>query len=46
MSHEWFLGMSYAALGVALVVEIAFLRWRRARALKLIELERDLETQD
>ena len=46
MSHAWFVAMSYGATAVAIVVELAILRLRRARARKLIEEERDLETQD
>ena len=46
MTHGFYLAMSYGALAVALVAEIAVMRVRRARALRQIESERDLETQD
>ena len=46
MSHEYFLAMSYGAAAVAIVAEIIALRVGRARALRRIEEERDLETQD
>ena len=46
MSHEYFLAMSYGAAAAAIAVEIVLLRVRRARALRRIEEERDLETQD
>ena len=46
MNHEFFVAMSYGAAAVAIVVEIVLLRVRRARALRRIEEERDLETQD
>ena len=46
MNHEYFLAMSYGAAAVAIVAEIILLRVRRARALRRIEEERDLETQD
>ena len=46
MSHEFYLAMSYAAAAVAVVVEVVALRVRRAKALRRIEEERDLETTD
>ncbi len=46
MNHEYFLAMSYGAAAVAILVEIVLLRVRRARALRRIEEERELETQD
>ena len=46
MDHQYFLWMSYAATAIAIAVELVFLAIRRARALELIESERDLETQD
>jgi heme exporter protein CcmD len=46
MSHEFFIWMSYGAAAVAVVAEVIGLRVRRARALKRIEEERDLEAQD
>ena len=44
--HGFYLWMSYGATAVAIVVEIAALAARRARARRLIEEERDLEAQD
>ena len=44
--HGFFVWMSYGAMAVALVAEILALRLRRARALRRIEEERDLEAQD
>jgi len=46
VSHEYFLAMSYGAAAVAIALEIVLLRVRRARALRRVEEERDLETQD
>ncbi|HUP29000.1 MAG TPA: heme exporter protein CcmD [Usitatibacter sp.] len=46
MSHGFFIWMSYGATAVAIVVELLMLRARRARALRSIEEERELETQD
>ena len=46
MNPAYFLAMSYGAAAVAIVAEIIALRLRRARALRRIEEERDLETQD
>jgi heme exporter protein CcmD len=46
MSHDFYLWMSYGATAVALIVEIAVLRARRARALRMIEEERDIEAED
>jgi heme exporter protein CcmD len=46
MSHEFFVWMAYGATAVAVVAEVIGLRVRRARALKRIEEERDLEAQD
>ena len=46
MSHEYFLWMSYGATGLAIVAELVLLSARRARALRRIEAERDLEAQD
>jgi heme exporter protein CcmD len=46
MSHEYFLAMSYGAAAVVIAAEIIALRMRRDRALRRIEEERDLETQD
>ncbi len=44
--HEYFIAMSYGATALAVIVEIIALRVRRARALRWIEEERDLESQD
>ena len=46
MSHSFFVAMSYGAAALAVLAEIVALRMRRARALRRIEQERDLETQD
>ena len=46
MNHQYFLWMSYGATAIAVVLEVAFLLARRARARRLIEEERDLEAQD
>jgi len=44
--HEFYLWMSYGMTAVALLAEIVALRVRRARSLKRIDEERDLEAQD
>ena len=44
--HSFYLAMSYGAAAAALVVEIIALRLRRTRALRGIEEERELESQD
>ena len=44
--HTFYLAMSYAATAVAIAAELVGLRLRRARALRGIEEERDLEAQD
>ncbi len=46
MSHAFYLWMSYGATAIVLVAEIILLRVRRARAMKLVEEEKDLEAQD
>jgi len=46
MNHDYFVAMSYGAAAVAVLVELIALRVRRARALRRIEQERELETQD
>jgi heme exporter protein CcmD len=46
MSHDFFIWMSYGATALAIAVELAILRAQRARALRRVEEERDLETQD
>ena len=44
--HQYYLWMSYGAAAVALAAELVMLRLRRARALRAIEEERELEAQD
>ena len=46
MSHGFYLWMSYGATAIAIAAELLALRARRARALRMIEEERELETQD
>ena len=46
MDHSFYLAMSYGATLVALVAEVVALGLRRARALRGVEEERELETQD
>ena len=46
MDHSFYLAMAYGATLLALVVEVIALRLRRARALRGVEGERELETQD
>jgi heme exporter protein CcmD len=46
MSHDYFLWMSYGAAALLIAGELIALRIGRARALRRIEEERDLETQD
>lgn len=46
MDHQFYLWMSYGVTAVAIVVEVALLLARRARAMRTVEEERDLETQD
>ena len=46
MSHDFFIWMSYGATALAISFEIALLRVGRARALRLVDEERELETQD
>ena len=46
MSHDFFIWMSYGATAIAIAAELLALRMRRARALRSVEEERDLETQD
>ena len=45
-SHEFYLWMSYGATAIAVLVELAALAARRARARRMIEEERELEAQD
>ena len=44
--HGFFVWMSYGATVAAIIVEAVALRAGRARALRGVEEERDLETQD
>jgi heme exporter protein CcmD len=44
--HNFYLWMSYGVTALALIVEMVALRLRRARALRQVEEERDLEAQD
>lgn len=46
MEHQFYLWMSYGVTALAIVVEVALLLARRARAVRTVEEERDLETQD
>jgi len=46
VNHQYYLWMSYGMTAIAIAVEIATLALRRARALRAIEAERDLEAQD
>ena len=46
MSHDYFIWMSYGAAAIVVAAELIVLRLGRARALRRIEEERDLETQD
>jgi len=46
MNHDFFIWMSYGATALAMAAELLALRVRRARALRLIEEEKDLEAQD
>jgi heme exporter protein CcmD len=46
MDHTFYLAMSYAATVVAIAIEIVALRLRRARAIRGVDEERELETQD
>jgi heme exporter protein CcmD len=46
MSHDYFLWMSYGVSAIVLAAELVALRLGRARALRRIEEEKDLETQD
>ena len=46
MNHAFYLWMSYGATALAVLAEIIALGARRARALRLVEEERDLEAQD
>ena len=46
MDHQYYLWMSYGATAAALLAEIVALRLGRARALRTVDEERDLEAQD
>jgi heme exporter protein CcmD len=46
MDHSFYLAMSYGATLVALAAELVALRLRRARAIRDVNQERELETQD
>ena len=46
MDHNFYLAMSYGAAVLAFAAEIVALRIGRARARRMINEERDLETQD
>ena len=46
MSHDFFIWMSYGVAAVMVAAELIALRVGRARALRRIEEERDLEAQD
>jgi heme exporter protein CcmD len=46
MSHDYFIWMSYGATAIAVAAELIALRLGRTRALRRIEEEKDLETQD
>ena len=46
MDHQFYLWMSYGATALAMAVELVLLRAGRARALKLVDEERELETQN
>ena len=46
MSHDFYIWMSYGATALAIALELALLRVGRARARRLVDEERELETQD
>jgi len=46
VKHDFYIWMSYGMTALAIVGEIAWLRVRRAQALRRIEEERELEAQD
>ena len=46
MNHDYFLWMSYGAAAILVAAELIALRVGRARAMRRVEEERDLETQD
>jgi heme exporter protein D len=46
MSHGYFIAMSFGATALAVMAELVILRVQRAKALRRIREERDLEAQD
>ena len=46
MSHDFYIWMSYGATALVIALELALLRVGRARAARLVDEERELETQD
>ena len=46
MNHDYFLWMSYGAAAILVAAELIALRVGRARAMRRVEEELDLETQD
>lgn len=44
--HAFYVAMSYGMAALAIVVELILLKVGRARALKHVEEERELEAQD
>ena len=46
MSHDYYIWMSYGVAAIVVAAELIALRIGRARALRRIEEERDLEAQD
>jgi heme exporter protein CcmD len=46
MNHGYFLWMAYGMTALAIAAELAALAVRVSRAKRLVEEERDLETQD
>ena len=46
MNHQYYLWMSYGMTALAIAVEAIALVMRRARALRSIDAERELEAQD
>jgi heme exporter protein CcmD len=45
-SHEFYLWMSYGMTALAIGLEVVALALRRRRAMKRVEEERELESQD
>ena len=46
MNHAYFLWMAYGMTAVAVAIELAALALRVSKAKRLVQEERDLETQD